>query len=132
VLLIHGTRDPLVPYNGGVASLWGFRARGPGLSALDSARYFARRNSVANAPTVEQASRQPGSGQTSVTVTRWRQDAKKGVTLYTVVNGGHVIPNPTKKPPFIFGRTTRDISAAEVVADFIAEQTLAPAAAAAS
>ncbi len=33
VLIIHGTRDPLVPYAGGVASLWGFRPRGSGLSA---------------------------------------------------------------------------------------------------
>lgn len=31
VVLIHGTRDPMVPYNGGMASLFGFRPRGTGL-----------------------------------------------------------------------------------------------------
>jgi polyhydroxybutyrate depolymerase len=33
ILLIHGTSDPIVPYNGGMASLWGLNPRGLGLSA---------------------------------------------------------------------------------------------------
>jgi hypothetical protein len=33
-----------VPYEGGMASLWGFRPRGLGLSARDSATYYAGRN----------------------------------------------------------------------------------------
>jgi polyhydroxybutyrate depolymerase len=39
VLLIHGTKDPLVPYDGGMASLWGFRPRGLGRSAPETAEY---------------------------------------------------------------------------------------------
>jgi poly(3-hydroxybutyrate) depolymerase len=37
------------------------------------------------------------------------------VTLYTVTDGGHTIPNPTKKALFILGRTNRNISAAEKI-----------------
>ncbi len=36
VALFHGTRDPIVPYEGGMASLWGMRPRGLGLSAPDT------------------------------------------------------------------------------------------------
>jgi polyhydroxybutyrate depolymerase len=119
VVLVSGTRDPVVPYGGGVTSLWGFGPRGTGLSAPDSARYFAERNGIAAVPSTEQLPHRPESGRTSVTRQRWQQNTRPSVTLYTVINGGHVIPNPTKKAPFIFGRTTRDINAADTVADLM-------------
>jgi len=46
VLLIHGTKDPNVPYEGGMASLLGFRPRGLGLSAPATAKYWAERNGM--------------------------------------------------------------------------------------
>lgn len=122
VMLIHGTRDPIAPYAGGVTSLWGFRPRGTGLSAPDSARYFADRNSITTAPTTEKLDHRRESANTSVTVQRWRQEGHLGVTLYTVENGGHVIPNPARKPLFIFGRSTRDLDAGQAVSDFVDEQ----------
>lgn len=100
----------------------GFRPRGEGLSAPDSARYFADRNGITTGPTIEQLPHRPDSGETSVTVTRWRQEGKAGVTLYTVVSGGHAVPNPTKRALFMLGRTARDINAADIVADLIAAQ----------
>jgi polyhydroxybutyrate depolymerase len=121
VVLIHGTLDPVVPYGGGIASMWGLRSSGRGLSAFDSAQYFARRNGIVAAPTHEQVRHRAASGKTSVTRQRWEQTGKHPVTLYTVTNGGHVIPNPTRRAPFLLGRTTCDISAAGVVADLIAE-----------
>lgn len=123
IVEINGTRDPIVPYGGGVVSFWGFRSRGSGLSALDSARYFADRNGISNAPTVEHLPHRPESGRTSVTVNRWRQDGCESVTFYTVTNGGHVIPNPVSRAPLILGRTTRDINAADTVAELIANRT---------
>lgn len=66
VVLIHGTLDPVVPYGGGIASMWGLRSGGSGLSAHDSAQYFALRNGVTAAPMIERLSHQVGSGPTSV------------------------------------------------------------------
>lgn len=43
------------------------------------------------------------------------RDRHPSVTLYTVTDGGHTIPNPTKKALFILGRTNRNISAAEKI-----------------
>jgi polyhydroxybutyrate depolymerase len=119
IVLIHGTLDPVVPYGGGISSMWGLRSGGRGLSAFDSAQYFARRNGIVAAPANEQIRHRAESGKTSVARQRWEQAGKEPVTLYTVTNGGHVIPNPTKRAPFLLGRTTCDISAAEVVADLI-------------
>ncbi len=46
VLLFHGTEDRLVPYAGGTNSLWGFKPRGLGRSARETAAYFAERNGI--------------------------------------------------------------------------------------
>ena len=115
VLLMHGTRDPLVPYAGGMASLWGFRPRGTGLSAPESAAYFARRNGITTPSTTETLPHHPDSGNTAVTVTRFVQAGKPPVVLYTIENGGHVIPNSRKNALFILGKTTHDIEAAEAI-----------------
>jgi len=113
VALLHGTRDPIVPYEGGMASLWGMRPRGTGLSAPDTARYFAERNGMTAEPTIIDVPAAPS--RTSVTATRWVETGHPSVTLYTVTDGGHTIPNPTKKALFILGRTNRNISAAEKI-----------------
>jgi polyhydroxybutyrate depolymerase len=118
VLMIHGTKDPLVPYAGGMASLWGLRPRGTGLSAADTAAYYAHRNGITAPPTQRAIPHSPRSGRTSVTATEYRQDGHHPVVLYTVVDGGHTVPNPTKKAVPLLGRTTRDINAADVLRQF--------------
>ncbi|WP_431877432.1 alpha/beta hydrolase family esterase [Amycolatopsis sacchari] len=109
VLLVHGTKDRLVPYHGGTASLWGFRPRGRGLSAPGTARYYAERNGITAAPKT--------SGDGPVVRTDYREDGKPPVTLYTVEGGGHVIPGPVKMAR-VLGRATRDLVAADAVAEF--------------
>ena len=42
----------LVPYLGGPAGLWGFRPHGDGMSAPDTAAYYARHNGITTEPTV--------------------------------------------------------------------------------
>jgi len=117
VLLIHGTRDLVVPYRGegGFFGLWA-RNRGP--SAPETARYFARRNGITSAPDEELLPHLPQSGRTLVRAARYRQEGRAPVTLYTVEGGGHVVPNRRRSPIKLLGRTTQDISAAEAVAEF--------------
>jgi polyhydroxybutyrate depolymerase len=118
VVLIHGTRDPLVPYDGGMASIFGFSRRGLGQSAPDTARYFARRNGITTEPTSQTLSTlgKPGD-KTSIERTDYTQSGLAPVTLYTVHGGGHVIPNP-KKALRIMGRSTSKLVAADAIADF--------------
>jgi polyhydroxybutyrate depolymerase len=117
VLLIHGTRDRVVPYRG-EGRLWGRWARNPGPSAPETARYFAHRNGITDAPVETVLPHRPESGRTSVRARRYTQEGRLPVTLYTVVGGGHVVPNRRKRAIFVLGRTTQDLSAVEAVADF--------------
>lgn len=116
IMLVHGTKDPLVPYEGGMASLWGFRPRGLGLSAADTAAYFAARNGI-NAPAVVTARAAVAGARTSVGVTEYREDGRAPVTLLTVVGGGHVVPNPVRAP-WILGPSTDQLVAADEFAAF--------------
>ena len=117
VLLVHGTKDPIVPYAGGMASLFGFRPRGLGLSAPETARYYAERNGLDLAPTTGSLPPRTASRRTSVTRTDYRGPGKPPVTLFTVTGGGHVVPGP-KAFPRLMGRTSPDLDTATAVADF--------------
>lgn len=53
VVLIHGTSDPIVAYQGGAMSWWGrrmFRVGGISLSAPQTAAYYAARNAITRPP----------------------------------------------------------------------------------
>ncbi|KAA9148130.1 hypothetical protein FPZ12_045120 [Amycolatopsis acidicola] len=114
-ILFHGTKDPLVPYDGGVASMWGFRPRGLGLSAPETAAYYAERNGITAAPTSRRLT-------DSVERLDYRQEGTPPVSLVTVHGGGHTVPGP-KKAPRIMGRTTTEVQAADLVAEFFGLST---------
>jgi polyhydroxybutyrate depolymerase len=120
VVLIHGTADPLVAYEGGPMSWWVrrlFRVGGVSLSAPQTAAYFAARNAITRPPAVTDLPHRQESGKTSVTRTDYQQDGKPPVTLYTVHAGGHTIPG-SRKAPFVLGRTNHDLNAAEAIGQF--------------
>lgn len=117
MVLFHGTGDPLVPYEGGIASLWGFRPRGLGLSARQTADYYAERNGITERPESRRLAGSAESGKTSIERTDYRQDGHEPVTQYTVHGGGHIIPSP-KKAPWIMGRSTSSLVAAQAIDEF--------------
>jgi polyhydroxybutyrate depolymerase len=121
VLLIHGTKDRIVPYRGGEMAAWArftFRVGGAMLSAPETAAYFARRNGITAPPvTTELPSRDGGPARTTVTRTDHRQDGHAPVTLYTVHGGGHTIPGP-KPSPALMGRTATSLHATRAIAEF--------------
>lgn len=120
VLLIHGTRDPIVPYDGGSMKPWArrmFKVGGSTLAAGDTAAYFARSNGITSEPQRVGRPIDLASRRTWIERTDYRQDGHQRVRLYTVHGGGHTIPGP-RKAPFILGPTNGDISAAAEVAEF--------------
>lgn len=116
VLLIHGTKDPNVPFDGGMASLLGFRPRGLGLSAPETAKYWAKRNGIADEATTNGL---PGddTDPTRVERTQYLDVGKPPVVLYTVHGGGHVLPG-LKPGPRIMGRTSRSIRTVDEISRF--------------
>ncbi|MER6948453.1 PHB depolymerase family esterase [Nonomuraea sp. NPDC000554] len=125
MLLIHGTRDRLVPYDGGMIggrmhrlARWMFHSGGLFLSAPQTAAYFAARNSIDQPPgSLNSVESHAGSGTTSVTATDYRQADRPPVTLYTVHGGGHTVPGP-RHAPRVMGRTCADLNTAEAIGEF--------------
>ncbi len=120
ILLMNGTRDPIVPHAGGVISLFGFKPRGTALSAPETARHFARVNGITAPPTGSVLVHHETSGDTAVTVTTYAEEDKDPVVAYTIMNGGHVVPNPSYTAPRLVGRTTHDVDAPHAIWEFFA------------
>ena len=97
--------------------MWGFRPRGLGLSARQTAEYYARRNGITTHPRSHHLKSGPGSGKTEIERMDYRQAGHPPVTLYTVHGGGHVVPGP-KKAPRIKGRSTQRLVAADAIGEF--------------
>jgi polyhydroxybutyrate depolymerase len=118
VLLIHGTKDPIVAYEGGELKWWAqkmFQVGGNALSIPQTAQYFADRNGISAPPVTTKLA--ASESKTSLERTEYREDGKPPVVLYTVHGGGHTIPGPGKAPAFFLGRTSRDADAADLVAE---------------
>ncbi|HWS34082.1 MAG TPA: hypothetical protein VN408_15225 [Actinoplanes sp.] len=117
VVILHGTKDRIVPYGGGEMAPWArlaFRVGGGMLSAPETAAYFAGRNGI-TVPPVETSL--PSRGGPSVTRIDHRQDGCAPVTLYTVHGGGHTVPGP-KASPALMGRTATDVLTVPAMVDF--------------
>ena len=121
ILLIHGTSDPIVPYNGGMASLWGLNPRGPGLSASETAHYYAQRNHIASKPTTRTLEHGSKNALT-VTTEEYSESGKYPVKLVSIDGGGHVVPNPYKKAAFLLGKTATNVNSAALLWDFFQQQ----------
>ena len=121
ILIIHGTADPIVPYNGGVASLWGFNPRGLGLSAHETAHYYAQRNHIDAKPTTSTLEPE-GKNALKVTFEEYNETGKYPVKLVSIQGGGHVVHNPYKKAAFMVGKTATNVNTAELLWDFFHQQ----------
>jgi polyhydroxybutyrate depolymerase len=113
VIAFQGTRDRLMPYEGGNATI----RRGRVLSARRSAALFAKVNGCAPTPAV---TAEPDTVRDG---TRVRRSAYGGcsegweVVLYTIEGGGHTWPGG---PPVgrLVGRVSRDLDATRTMLDF--------------
>ncbi|WP_293768984.1 hypothetical protein [uncultured Corynebacterium sp.] len=110
VLFMHGTGDPLAPYDGGTAGIDPKRTRGAVTSAPFTAARFAELNDATG----------PDRSQpfADTTVDRWaRADGSFPVELWTVQGMGHVVPSGNDLD-IRLGKNTRSFLAADVVEDF--------------
>ncbi len=129
VLLIAGTADPLVPYQGGEIGFIGFRGGqkiGKVVSVAETITYWSTFNRCPPAPAITmEPDRNPQDG------TRVRREAhgpcREGteVMLYAIEGGGHTWPGGQQYlPERIVGRTSKDIDANEVIWSFFKRHAL--------
>lgn len=123
LVLVHGTGDPVVPHEGGLAKLLGILPRGRGMSAAATAHHFAERHGLDLTPTRTEL---PASGRTHVVREEFSAPGKDPVVALTVVGGGHTVPGP-KAWPRVVGRTNSDVNTAELAAEFFGFTAPVPA-----
>ncbi|WP_054814596.1 extracellular catalytic domain type 1 short-chain-length polyhydroxyalkanoate depolymerase [Nocardia arizonensis] len=123
VLQIHGTGDPITPYDGGfVRTSSGHNGR-PGTTPMlsvqaDQAVWRAANNCAAPVTTALPPVADDG---TSVTVRTAACPGNAEVVLYTVTNGGHTWPGGDQYlPEALIGKVSRQFDASEVIWRFFA------------
>ena len=120
VMIMNGSKDPLVPYAGGEVNLLGFFYKGGYvISSRASAQYFADRNHLAGAPQVSLTQAAEG---VSVEQARWSNNGKTEVDLVTIHGGGHGLPQPYARRPRLLGPSPMEPNGPVMIWDFFERQ----------
>ncbi len=120
VMIMNGTKDPLVPFDGGEVSLFGlFVKRGKVLSSRESGQYFADLNHIADTPETNETQVADG---VRVEQVLWRNDSKVEVELVAIHGGGHGIPQPYRRHPRLLGPSPTEPNGPEVIWAFFERQ----------
>ena len=120
VMIMNGTDDPLVPFDGGSVSLFGlFYRLGKVRSSRESGQYFADLNNIASTPETNETQVAEG---VHVQQVLWRNDSKVEVELIATYGGGHGIPQPYRRHPRILGPSPKEPNGPEVIWAFFERQ----------
>lgn len=125
VLMINGTHDPWLPYDGGpltirLSPMFQLRDRGRVISTDATVRFWLTHNGItAESRTTELPDADPDDGCRTER-TEWTDiERDLSVVLYKVIGGGHTYPGGLQYMPVsVIGRTSRDFHATEVIWDF--------------
>jgi polyhydroxybutyrate depolymerase len=122
VMLVNGTEDPLVPYDGGQVRVFG-QDRGAVLSTDLTVRFWTLRNGCSG-PTERGWLPDRARDGTRVRVDRYLpREGGAEVVLYRVEGGGHTWPGGRPYLPVgLVGRVSRDFDATAAIFDFFARQ----------
>jgi len=120
----HGTSDPIVPYNGGLGGFPGFMLtfrlpQDDDTVAEDVLDAWAAHNGCTSG-------RQPSQATTNVRLVEYTSCPDNAITqLYAVDGGGHTWPDGTTElSPMIFGTTTHEVNATDLMWTFFQAHTL--------
>ncbi len=119
VLMINGTEDRLVPFEGSEVK-FGLQRLGHMLPVPELVKFWVRHNRCSLQPEITRLPDLDREDDTRVVVERYancREGAE--VTLYRVEGGGHTWPQGVQYlPEFIIGRTSKDLDANRVIWEF--------------
>lgn len=116
VMFMNGTKDPLVPFDGGEVNLLGlFYKTGNVRSARDSAQYLAELDHIAGPP----AALPDGA---KVKRSLWRNGGAKEIELVVIEGGGHGMPQPYWRRPRLVGPSPMAPNGPEMIWSFFQRQ----------
>ena len=122
LLVINGTRDPLVPWNGGeVRGPLGARGRGVVLSTSETMAFWARAHGASATPRVEPLPDE--SADDGCRPERWTY-GRGDVVLVALHGGGHHPPGRQGNALRMLGVKCRDVEASEEIWRFFATRSL--------
>ena len=123
MMYILGTRDPLVPWDGGkIGFKRSFEDRGQCVPAPRAISYWLENNGLtSSSQSTEQVPNTDKSDRSTVKRTVYSNgSARSDMVVYQVDGGGHTWPGGQQYlPAFVIGRTNRDINANEAIWDFL-------------
>ncbi len=120
VMITNGTKDPLVPFDGGHIRIFGGRSRGEILSTEVSINYFCKYNGCKRKPIIKKLPDNDKDDGSRVKMEIY-QGGKNGteVILMRVIGGGHTWPGGKQYlNPRLIGNVCRDFNASEMILDF--------------
>jgi len=118
VFITHGTKDKLVPYQGGAVGSWLLHGRGTTLGVDATVARWRALDKLPDTPTVYQFPHLDRKDETAATRYVWGDDpAGLQVELLKIEGGGHTDSSTQKEAPFIvrmlLGRFNHDVDTAE-------------------
>lgn len=121
VLVMNGTADPLVPYDGGAVA----NNRGEDLSTAETIAIWRNANTCDPIPTTTALPDSDPTDGTTTTVDTYSNCANSTqLILYTINGGGHTWPGKSQYLPIaLIGPTARDFDGSEVIWAFFAALT---------
>jgi len=119
VLLINGTKDPLVPYNGGTVGNKMIGARGNCVSTDKTIGRYIADDKTTSTPVTENIPDAKDDGCTAVRYTYTGGEKNTTVSLIKVTNGGHALPGGAQYlPKFMIGKACEDFNGNEMIWQF--------------
>ncbi|WP_395005428.1 alpha/beta hydrolase family esterase [Undibacterium sp.] len=126
VMIMNGTEDTLVPYDGGETSLFGLFYKGGILrSSQASTKFFTDLNKIGGDPVINLTTNSAllsGEDKTKFKRALWKNESKTEVELVTIYGGGHGMPQPYWKRPRLVGPSPMAPNGPAMIWDFFARQ----------
>jgi polyhydroxybutyrate depolymerase len=120
IMIMNGTKDPLVPFDGGEVNLLGlFYRNGKVLSTRESGQYFANLNNITGAP---ETIANRVAGEIRVEQLLWRNRGSVEVELIATLGGGHGVPQPYRRHPRLLGPSPTEPNGPAVIWAFFNRQ----------
>jgi polyhydroxybutyrate depolymerase len=120
ILLINGTKDPLVPYFGGEVGNSLAGSRGRCMSTDSTIKRYLKINRISSKATIKEfADVYKEDGCKAVRYAYTSADNTSQVILVKVIQGGHTLPGGSQYlPKFVIGRVCRDFMGNEIIWEF--------------
>ena len=119
VLLMNGTKDPIVPWEGGNVHFFK-RKMGKVVSTAQTIDFWVKHNRCNPNPNIESVPDRVRRDGSTVTISRYRNNSKScDVVLYTIHGGGHAFPGShTRELRLLTGRKNKDINGPAIIWGF--------------